>query len=273
MRILTQVLQALGFSALLLAGCGGGGGNDPAPAATPIPAPPTPTTPAVATANADISLLMMGNSHTSVNDLPETLAAMVRTARPGKTVAVAVAPGYMFLEERIGNAATVALMRGQRWTFVILQAQKYSTSGQFSYSTAEAEELIRISRQQGAVPVMFPEWPRRGVAETARIYDLHTSIAAKEPACVAPIGQAWDQALARYPSIVLHHIDGNHSAPAGAYLTALILYATLTGNSPTGVPDLPVAGVDSGTQGQLRAIAAETVNAVSPRIGCPNDAI
>ena len=179
----------------------------------------------------------------------------------------------MFLEERVGNAPTMALMRGQRWTFVILQAQKYSTSGQFSYSTTEAEELIRISRQQGALPVMFPEWPRRGVAETARIYDLHTSIAAKEPACVAPIGQAWDNARARYPSITLHHIDGNHSAPAGAYLTALILYATLTGNSPIGVPDLPVAGVDSGTQSQLRTIAAETVNAISPRIGCPNDPI
>ena len=81
MRIPTQLLKALGLSALLLGGCGGGGGNDAAPAGTPIPAAPTPTTAPVATANADISLLMMGNSHTSVNDLPETLAAMVRIAR------------------------------------------------------------------------------------------------------------------------------------------------------------------------------------------------
>lgn len=272
MKICALALNALVASAVLLTACGGGG-SDAAPAAVPAPVPPVAAPPLVAPANADITLLMMGNSHTSVNDLPETLAAMVRTARPGKTVAVAVAPGYMFLEERIANAPTMTLLRGQRWTFVILQAQKYSTSGQFSYSTTEAEELIRISRQQGALPVMFPEWPRRGVAETARIYDLHTSIAAKEPACVAPIGQAWDRALARYPSIVLHHIDGNHSAPAGAYLTALILYTTLTGNSPTAVPDLPVAGVDSVTQGQLRTIAAETVNAISPRIGCPNDPI
>ena len=139
MRISTQLFKTLGLSALLLAGCGGGGGENDAPAAAaPIPAAPAPTTAPVATANADISLLMMGNSHTSVNDLPETLAAMVRIARPGRTVAVAVAPGYMFLEERVGNAPTMALMRGQRWTSVILQAQKYSTSGQFSYSTAEA---------------------------------------------------------------------------------------------------------------------------------------
>jgi hypothetical protein len=120
---------------------------------------------------------------------------------------------------------------------------------------------------------MFPEWPRLGVAETARIYDLHMSIAVKEPACVAPIGQAWDRALAGYPSLVLHAADGNHSAPAGAYLTALILYAMVTGNASVDVSDLPIVGVDSTTQAQLRAVASETINAISPRIGCPNDTL
>ena len=32
--------------------------------------------------NADITLLMMGNSHTSVNGLPETLATMIRKPAP-----------------------------------------------------------------------------------------------------------------------------------------------------------------------------------------------
>ena len=269
MRSSTSVLTALVLSAVLAVACGGGDDVAPAASAPPAVTPPPP----IAPANADITLLMMGNSHTSVNGLPETLATMIRTARPGKTVAGVVAPGGLFLEERVSHAPTLALLRGQRWTFVILQAQKYSTSGQFSYSTTEAEALIRMSRLQGAVPVMFPEWPRRGVAETDRIYDLHLSIAAKEPACVAPIGQAWDRALARHPSLVLHDADGNHSAPAGAYLTALILYATVTGNAPLDVPDLPIGGVDSATQTQLRAIASETVNAISPRIGCPNEVL
>ncbi len=268
MRSSTSVLTALVLSALLAVACGGGGDDVAPPASAP---PPNTQAPPVALANADITLLMMGNSHTSVNGLPETLATMIRNARPDKTVAVVVAPGNLFLDERVAHEPTLTLLRGQRWTFVILQAQKYSTSGQFSYSITEAEALIRMSRLQGALPVMFPEWPRLGIAETARIYDLHMSIAAKEPACVAPIGQAWDRALARHPSLVLHAADGNHSAPAGAYLTALILYATVTGDAPLDVSDLPIGGVDSSTQAQLRAIASETVNAISPRIGCPND--
>ena len=122
---------------------------------------------------------------------------------------------------------------------MILQAQKYSSSGQFEYSTEEAKELMRVSRVQHAVPVMFPEWPRKDVDETQRIFDLHVSIAQSEPACVAPIPQAFDLALARDPTLTLHAADGNHSAPAGAFLAALVLYATITGLSPLDLPALP----------------------------------
>ena len=145
----------------------------------------------------------------------------------------------MFLEERVHDAPSIDLLHSQNWSFVILQAQKYSTSGQFDYSTEEAKELIRMSRAQHAVPVMFPEWPRKDVDETQRIYDLHVSIAQAEPACVAPIGQAWDLALARDPTLTLHASDGNHSAPAGAFLAALVLYATITGLSPLDLPNVP----------------------------------
>jgi hypothetical protein len=117
---------------------------------------------------------------------------------------------------------------------------------------------------------MFPEWPRAGIAETRRIYELHVGIAEAEPACVAPIGQAWDLAAQRHPGLVLHDADGNHSAPAGAYLTALVLYTTLSGQSPRGLPDL-ANGVAADVQAQLRAVAADTALTVSPRQHCPQD--
>jgi hypothetical protein len=154
---------------------------------------------------------------------------------------------------------------------VILQAQKYSSSGQFSYSTAEAEELIRLSRIQSALPVLFPEWSRKGIAETPRIFDLHISIAQKQPACIAPIPQAWDLALTRHPQLVLHDADGNHSAPAGAVLAALIIYATLSNLSPMNLPTLPQFGVDEDIQSKLRAVAAAALQTNSPRLWCPRD--
>ena len=179
----------------------------------------------------------------------------------------------MFLEERLHDAPSINLLRSQNWSFVILQAQKYSTSGQFVYSTEEAKELVRMSRTQRAVPIMFPEWPRKDVDETQRIIDLHVSIAQAEPACVAPIPQAWDLALARDPTLTLHASDGNHSAPAGAFLAALVLYATITGLSPLDLPALPQYPVSASLQATLRGIAAEAVQTVPPRMWCPGDVI
>ncbi len=55
---------------------------------------------------------------------------------------------------------------------------------------------------------------------------------------VAPIGQAWDLALWRRPQLRLHSSDGNHALESGAFLTALVLYASITGASPRKLPDL-----------------------------------
>jgi hypothetical protein len=264
MKVYTAFLLASG---LWIAACGGGG--DSASTSTDT-VPPAPTAPP-ATTTADVMLLFMGNSHTSANDLTGTVAQMVRIGRPERTVAAVEAPGWMFLEQRVQDAASMQLLRSRDWSFVILQAQKYSTSGQFTYSTEEAKQLVRAAREQHALPVLFPEWPRRGIDETQRIYDLHVSIAQVEPACVAPIGQAWDLALARHPNLVLHASDGNHSAPAGAFLTALVLYATITQKSVADLPTLTIPDVDAMTQSLLRAIAQEAVTTTPPRMWCPSD--
>lgn len=221
--------------------------------------------------DADVPMLFMGNSHTARNGLPDTVAALVGSTRPGETVESVRAPDYGFLEDHYHNATTLSMLRGQDWSFVVLQAQKYSTSGCCVYSTAEAKALIRIAREQHAVPIMFPEWPRLGVDETARIYDLHVSIAQDEPACVAPIPQAFDLALARDPGLTLHDSDGNHSSPNGAFLAALILAATITGVSPLDYPVVPRVGVTTQAQAFLRQVAADTVAAWPPRQWCPDD--
>jgi hypothetical protein len=252
----------LASTLLALAACGGGGGGG-STVETPQPPP--------ASGLADFTLLFMGNSHTASHDLPNTVAAMVRASRPGRTVSVDVAPDWGFLEDHAGNPRTLELLDRRRWSFVVLQAQKYSSSGQFLYPIEPAIDLARKSRTSGAVPIMFPEWPRRFVNETQRIYDLHVSIAQREPVCVAPIPQAFDLALARHPELVLHDSDGNHSAPAGAFLASLVIAATMTGTPSDTLPFIARPGVDEATQALLRRVAADTVLAYPPRQWCPAD--
>lgn len=243
------------LAAVLLAACGG---DEPA---SHYDGPVT---------TADIPLLFMGNSHSSLNGLQPMVEELVRAAQPGKTVDAIAAPGWMFLEDRRYDARSLELLRVQGWSFVVLQAQKYSTTHTRTYTIEPAVELVGMARDQGAVPILFPEWPLEGVDETMYIYDIHVSIARRAPACVAPIGQAWDLSRSRHPEIGLYGGDGNHSNANGALLTALILSATMTGASPLDAPTLAVP-VDADTQTKLRAVAADTVAAWPPRQHCPDD--
>lgn len=247
---------------MFLIACGGGSGGQTDSAAPVIP-------PSIAAA--DVTILFMGNSHTSNNDIPGTVAALVRAGRPERTVVATQAPGSMHLDERAEDPATLALLQSQRWNYVVLQAQNYSLSGDFFYPTTGAEKLVRMSRQAGALPVLFAEWPRVGIVETQIIYSKYVSVAMKEPACVSPIPQAFDLSRARFPAMTLHAADGNHSAPAGAFLASLILYATITGQPPGDLPGMSVLGIDLDTQTKLRSIATETVQSVAPRLWCPAD--
>ena len=246
----------LAIGAAALVACGGGGGNAPSSAPPAVP-------------SADINLLFMGNSHTGVNDVPGMVAQMVRAARPTKTVAAVEAPGWMFLGERAHDEPSLQLLRAGHWSFVVLQAQEYSSSGLVHYPTDGAEALVRMASDAHAVPILFPEWPRLGINESQRIYALHVSIAQKQAACVAPIPQAFDLAAVRAPGVVLHAADGNHSSPAGAFLAALVIATTMTLTPPDTLPDFPAVAVDGPTQQRLRAVAAETVLANPPRQWCP----
>jgi len=202
----------------------------------------------------DYEILFIGNSHSSKNNLPGLVAMLIEAGLPSKTVHVRVAPGWGFLADHLQDRKTRRLLERQPWTHVILQGQKYSSSGRYSYPTSAAEEWIRRAKLQGAVPVMFPEWPRRGNTEEGqRIHELHLQIVGREPACVAPVGLAWELALRQYPTLDLYARDGNHSNSTGALLTAYVLYEIITGESAGELPSVQDAKVSPETQTTLQA--------------------
>lgn len=55
-------------------------------------------------------------------------------------------------------------------------------------------------------------------------------------ATVAPVAVAWQRALTNDPRLTLHQADKSHPTVEGTYLAACILYATLFGTSPVGLP-------------------------------------
>lgn len=77
---------------------------------------------------------------------------------------------------------------------------------------------------------------RSGPAGAKSLLATYLNLARKEKAAVAPVGIAWENCLKRHPGIALYQADGQHPTEAGSYLAACVMYCTLFGKSPLGLP-------------------------------------
>lgn len=174
-------------------------------------------------------MLLIGNSHCRVGDLPQVLGRLLARVHPDQQVLCRAAPGGGFLIDHAQLSSTRAAIEAGPWDFVVLQALKYSTSGRYEYPFDGAIELTELARKQGAKVIMFPEWRQRGRAdEGRRIHALHERLVKTTQATIAPVGLAWDDALEKRPDLQLHAADGNHASNLGARLTAAVLCATIS---------------------------------------------
>ena len=202
-------------------------------------------------------VLLMGNSHAS--GLAPVLAELLALGQSGKPVDVQMSAGRGFLVELVNDGVSEQILESEQWTHVILQGQRYSTSGVNTYPTDAAEYWVRGSKLQGATPILFPEHPQDGNNREARaLWNLHSAIAGRENACVAPVGLAWQYVAFELPSLVLHLEDGNHASATGLLLTAMVFYEIITGQKAVSLPELSTFGIDANT-GQIMKAAVSTI--------------
>jgi hypothetical protein len=197
----------------------------------------------------------MGNSH--VRGLDSIIQTLIETRFNDKQVTSSYANGLKYLSDRINDQASIDILKKTPWTHIILQAQKYSSSGAYSYPVDAAVSFISLALNQGSTPIMFPEHPRLdNKTEGLRVYLLHKSISEKQSVCVAPIGLAWNRAIELYPALNLHSSDGNHANIAGKLLTSLVFYQIITGESADALPYNSSINVSEFNQNILGQIAS-----------------
>jgi len=259
--------------AVFLVACGGGGGSgadDPVPGSGSSPTCTTGTIsyatsqPLLDNSNAStFKVLLMGNSHASA--LRPTLEQLLTLGQPDKSIDVQLAPRSGFLVDRVDDGVSEQKLECGQWTHVILQGQKYSTTGTTTYPTDAAEYWIRGSKELGATPIMFPEHPRKGNSwEGQTLWDLHTGIAARENTCVAPVGLVWDEVIFRAPALVLHQPDGNHASEQGVLLTALVFYQIITGQPVESLPELSGFGITPAAEQIMKEAVSSLLFAYLP---------
>ena len=209
-------------------------------------------------------IAITGNSH--VAGLGTEINNAITQLTPEKSVEFEVI-GSGFLDDSILNSSTTQALKNGNWTHLILQGQKYSQSRKTTYPTTAAEKWIANAKERNIMPILFPEHPQRGdTTEAQYVYGLHLNIVERQASCLAPVGLVWNRVLQLMPNLRLHASDGNHAAPLGRYLTALVFAEVITGQRVDSVILTPVNGVRADEQLLMAQVVSEVIYQLPP---CP----
>ena len=192
-------------------------------------------------------VLFIGNSYTSVNDLPSVFAKLARAGGHRVETGRATADGAR-LADHATSSATIAAITSAKWNIVVLQEQSQIPAIE-QFRQAEmypgARALVAMVRQAGAQPMFFLTWAHRGgwpenglidySTMQSAIDDAYLAIAGEQHAAVAPVGYAWQTLLGHEASPGLWQDDGTHPTEKGTYLAACVFYAAIFGESPEGL--------------------------------------
>jgi hypothetical protein len=223
-----------------------------------------------------LKALFIGNSYTSVNDLPSLVAGLA-AAGGGRRIEVdRHLVGACTFERHVKETKALEKIREQKWNVVVLQEQSLQPilgrDKMFEY----ARILHRAIQKQGATTVFYLTWARQDIPQmqggadpaaspeyaqamykisglanpkdfeswrqqhakglSGGLSGAYFTIAKELNAAVAPVGVAWYIALKSDARRVLHRADKSHPTPSGSYLAACVFYATLLGKSPVGLP-------------------------------------
>ncbi|HSG00735.1 MAG TPA: hypothetical protein VLA20_06370, partial [Vicinamibacterales bacterium] len=135
-----------------------------------------------------------------------------------------------------------AIARGG-WTTVVLQQGPSALAESLELLVEYTRRFDEQIRRVGATTALYMVWParaRRG--DFPAVSASYAEAARRVGGLLLPAGDAWRAAWRLDPTLPLYGPDGFHPSPLGSYLAALVIYASLTGESPIGLPAAAIAG-------------------------------
>ncbi len=221
------------------------------------------------TASACTRIFFIGNSYTSVNDLPTMFSNLAWAG--GHRVETAVrAPGGWTLLDHSHSSDTNGVIASSKWDIVVLQEQSEIPAVESlrqSFLYPGARDLVPPIRDDGAQPMFFVTWAHRNgspvnglpdyLAMQSALDNGYLFIAHEQNAALAPVGPAWASIVNQGGATGLWQDDGSHPTTKGTYLAAAVFYAAVFLQSPVGLKFQ--AGLSSAEAEQVQKAASDTV--------------
>ena len=230
---------------------------------------------------APIAVLFIGNSYTRFNNLPRIVERLASSVPNGPTVTVErETESGATLRRHWQHRQALARIRGGHFTHIVLQGHSLD-------AVDRAQELERyVGRfkdqidRSGAKTILYATWAHsrrsplyhlhltlRDPAEMSqRVEEVYRNLANHFDTGMAPVGRAFMTAARRLPRVALRRRDGAHPTMEGTYLSACVLYRSLTGRSVTAANYRPYP-MRAEVAAALRAIAEEASASLEAQAG------
>lgn len=196
-------------------------------------------------------VLFLGNSYTYVNDLPNMLAEIAKSA--GDTLIFDInAPGGHSIGNHSLNSVSLSKIMAGNWDFVVLQGQSYelaSTTPEISpYPYARKLDSLINQYNDCAETVYYMTWGRKNGDPASCpsipylctyekmdsvIHNNYRWLTDTTNAILSPVGAVWRSIRINYPAIELYQSDESHPSVAGTYAGACSFYTTLFRKDPS----------------------------------------
>lgn len=196
-----------------------------------------------------LSVLFIGNSYTSANNLPLLVQSLSSSA--GKTLNIdSNMPGGYLLSGHLNDATTFSKISQGNWDYVILQEQsQIPTIDFYRYNDmypamTELKALIEQYNPCARV-ITYMTWGRRFGGQQCdpngsncspvfsdfnhmqdSLTSAYTEISSLLKVQCAPVGVTWQNIL-NDTTLVLHSGDNSHPNIDGSYVAALSLYSSI----------------------------------------------
>jgi len=236
-----------------------------------------------------LKVLFIGNSYTSVGDLPGVITQMAK-AKGKDLVCTAHTPGGRSLHKHWQEGKAQKLIEKGGWDFVVLQDQSLNPVSSPKNMLKYADMFCKKIDEIGAKKVFYltfaykapPKWvgeikdPKKREYFKKLISNMqpllnktYLQAAKQNKALVAPAGIAWDIAYKQNPKYPLHASDNSHPADLGVYLSAMVFYSTFFDEPPTDMParintdrngkEQSVITIDEPTRMNMEKIATKAI--------------
>jgi hypothetical protein len=207
----------------------------------------------------EIHILFIGNSLTFYNDLPKMVAALAKADKQRPMVYERETPGGCTFAKHWKDGKALEKIQSRKWDYVVLQDNSQGPLKQRESMFDHAKKFDAEIRKQGAKTVLYMTWALQNRPEDQpAISKAYLDLAAELKCQVAPVGNAWQAALKADKKLALHNSDKKHPTATGTYLAACVIYATIYGRSPQGLPG-SIGKLTDDAARPLQVIAWKTV--------------